>query len=926
MINAQTLLPAKNASDVPVDMQFKLTFSRTPYLQSSGKVSLYTSGGQLVSTIDLAQMPYGVPTTGSWPWQEKLNGYQINVMRAAVDGNTAIFTFPIGTMNYGGSYYVTVDQSVFSNASSLGFGGISAGSWAFKVKEKPSADLDYTVAADGSGDFATLQGALDFIPANNTSPARIFMKNGLYYGLAFTKSKHNITIEGESASGVQIKGFNNNAMNSSTHWRSVVNLQGDNLKLISLTMVNTTPNGGTQAEALKLKGDKCVVVNCNFYSYQDTVLIEGRVYFYECMLEGDVDFIWGRGTVYFQTCELRANDAGYNVMARNHDTAHGYCFADCKLTATPGATSQYLGRDANTDYPYAEIVYLECTLSSVYQESGWKIRDEMNGTGLFFAEYKNVNEQGNLINTSKRHYLSKQLSSAQASLYRDLNWFFNGWVPVVPEYGRDCNGVSGGSAYYDDCGVCVGGNTGVQACSSFGQMEDACSFDGTVDANNAGYTGSGFVNMANETGATIQFYLVSSQTGKYTFDIRYANGSGTDRPMTLTYGSVSQTLDFAPTASWVDWGLQTVTLDLTETVSSVSLSAQNADGGPNFDVLIFEDEALSLGSCTKDCSGIMGGTAYVDDCGSCVGGDTGLEACVQDCNGDWGGTAVIDDCGICAGGNTGLTLCSGSGEAENACSADGVIETEHKGFSGSGYLNLENTATSAMSFIINAESAGTYTISMTFANGSDAARPMTLTGGSNNTVVDFVASGGWATWITEPVSVVLEKGPNELTLTSNTSAGSPNIDLIAFYDDEIAMGACGADCNGVVGGTAFIDGCEICVGGNTGLEACVKDCNGVLGGSAYVDNCGDCVGGNTGITECAPQLVQLVKGWNLIGCPIEGGADVEQALSSIISNVVVVKDFTGFYDPSSTEQSTLKELSWGKGFLIKVNADCELSW
>lgn len=61
--------------------------------------------------------------------------------------------------------------------------------------------------------------------------------------------------------------------------------------------------------------------------------------------------------------------------------------------------------------------------------------------------------------------------------------------------------------------------------------------------------------------------------------------------------------------------------------------------------------------CSIDCNGDLNGSAYIDSCGICVGGNTGLSPCVQDCNGVWGGTAYIDTCGICASGNTGIIPC-----------------------------------------------------------------------------------------------------------------------------------------------------------------------------------------------------------------------------------------------------------------------------
>ncbi len=60
----------------------------------------------------------------------------------------------------------------------------------------------------------------------------------------------------------------------------------------------------------------------------------------------------------------------------------------------------------------------------------------------------------------------------------------------------------------------------------------------------------------------------------------------------------------------------------------------------------------------NDCAGVPGGTAYLDNCNTCVGGTTGLTACVQDCHGQWGGTAYTDNCATCVGGTTGLNPCT----------------------------------------------------------------------------------------------------------------------------------------------------------------------------------------------------------------------------------------------------------------------------
>jgi gliding motility-associated-like protein len=182
-------------------------------------------------------------------------------------------------------------------------------------------------------------------------------------------------------------------------------------------------------------------------------------------------------------------------------------------------------------------------------------------------------------------------------------------------------------------------------------------------------------------------------------------------------------------------------------------------------------------ACTQDCAGVWGGSAFLDNCGTCVGGNTGLIACVADCNGEFGGTAFLDNCGTCVGGNTGLSAC--------VADCNGV-------FGGTAFLDNCGTC---------------------------------IGGNTGNTACTQDCAGVWG--------------------------GTAFLDNCGVcVGGNTGLTACVADCNGVFGGTAFLDNCGTCVGGNTGLIACVADCNGVFGGSAFLDNCGACVGGNTGLITC----------------------------------------------------------------------------
>ena len=101
----------------------------------------------------------------------------------------------------------------------------------------------------------------------------------------------------------------------------------------NLTIQNLTPQGGTQAEALRLQScDKCVVRKADIVSLQDTLLWSGVIYAEDCYIAGNVDWIWGTGTVYFNRCEIKnLGRSGYIVQSRNGAGQYGYVFVDSKL-------------------------------------------------------------------------------------------------------------------------------------------------------------------------------------------------------------------------------------------------------------------------------------------------------------------------------------------------------------------------------------------------------------------------------------------------------------------------------------------------------------------------------------------------------------------------------------------------------------------
>ena len=95
--------------------------------------------------------------------------------------------------------------------------------------------------------------------------------------------------------------------------------------------------------------------------------------------------------------------------------------------------------------------------------------------------------------------------------------------------------------------------------------------------------------------------------------------------------------------------------------SCLYLDCLNECGGLNYDCCD-DPNSEDFSNCPIDCTGCLGGNAYIDECGNCVGGTTSdeqqdcgstpcLENWAMDCNGECYGDAFFDDCGVCSGEN-----------------------------------------------------------------------------------------------------------------------------------------------------------------------------------------------------------------------------------------------------------------------------------
>jgi len=198
----------------------------------------------------------------------------------------------------------------------------------------------------------------------------------------------------------------------------------------NLTIHNLTPQGGSQAEALRLQGcDKCIVRDADILSLQDTLLWSGRIYADNCTIAGNVDYVWGTGVAYFNACEIRTvGRSGVIVQSRNGNGAYGYVFVDSKLTADSAATSNMLARIDASVYPGSHVAYINCQMTNV-AAAGWTITGATPTSALRFWEYQSTSATGAAINVGGRLAGSTQISAAQAAMMRDPTVVLGGWQP-----------------------------------------------------------------------------------------------------------------------------------------------------------------------------------------------------------------------------------------------------------------------------------------------------------------------------------------------------------------------------------------------------------------------------------------------------------------------------------------------------------------
>ena len=299
---------------------------------------------------------------------------------------------------------------------------------------------DFVVAKDGSGNFKTVQEAVNACRDYAERDYLIFVKNGVYEEkLVIPTWKKRLTIIGENVDNTIITFNDFSGKIDSTgrkHSTFTCQVAGSDIVFENITFVNSAGRVG-QAVAAHVEGDRCVFRNCKFIGNQDTLFASGensRQYYLNCYIEGTTDFIFGAATAVFENCTIVSKVNSYITAALTLPSREfGFVFLNCKLLADSIGRRVHLGRPWRL---YAYTAFINCQMGEHIRPEGWHnwSKPEAEKT----ARYPEYNSTGPGANPSARVPWSRQLTEDEAKRITTpvVLKGTDGWDPQQQSRGR----------------------------------------------------------------------------------------------------------------------------------------------------------------------------------------------------------------------------------------------------------------------------------------------------------------------------------------------------------------------------------------------------------------------------------------------------------------------------------------------------------
>ncbi len=316
----------------------------------------------------------------------------------------------------------------------------------------PPEDPTLYVAASGTGDYYSIQRAIDVAPPEGTT---ISIAPGTYREV-LTVTKPNIRLRSPYPdAGKTIVVFDNSAGSAGSTLKSAtVNVLADDFFAENLTFANDynrtheQRQQGSQALALLVTGDRAVFRNMRILGNQDTLYAgsrkctpaEGRTcppsrqYFSKCYIEGNVDFIFGDAKAVFDGCEIHStrHSIGFiTAQSKNYpEQESGFVFDHCRLTAEPGVDNVWLGRPWR---PYATVVFMNTEMGAHIEAVGWREWHPGETNSIATAFYAEFNSSGAGGKPVGRETHTRHLSAADAARFETRRYLSgpDGWDPTV---------------------------------------------------------------------------------------------------------------------------------------------------------------------------------------------------------------------------------------------------------------------------------------------------------------------------------------------------------------------------------------------------------------------------------------------------------------------------------------------------------------
>lgn len=332
-------------------------------------------------------------------------------------------------------------------------GGKGSGDGDDDAPDKNANVVVKVVAQDGSGDFTSVQQAIDAIQDGDRGI--IYIKNGVYDENIYsgTKASHGkfISLIGESKENTILTSSTSRGSQSAGTITyndcAALNVFTSRFYAENLTIRNTSGKDAGQAEALFTNADAHVFKNCLISGFQDTYKANSgnRGYFTGCTIEGGTDFIYDSGLEWFEGCQIRCLQGGSYITAAGQSSMSmtrtlwpslsqetfraGLFFRNCDVVGdgNTSAGSYYLGRPWNEQ---AGTMFLKCRLGDVVKPEGWAAWSG-NENSCSYLEYQNTAEDGTALDVSSRAAFSHQATAEEVEAYMNPEFLFNNFSKAV---------------------------------------------------------------------------------------------------------------------------------------------------------------------------------------------------------------------------------------------------------------------------------------------------------------------------------------------------------------------------------------------------------------------------------------------------------------------------------------------------------------